>query len=183
MMERGNVVPLVGNHEYMALTALRQLVQEITEESIAALDSEALDALSNWLYVNGGQATLDEFRACSPEVRQALMEYIEEFSLYEEIEVEGQAYLLVHAGLENFDPQLGMEYYFPHELLFTPPNYSRVYFPDKHLVTGHMPTRNIRGHDSDYIYKANNHIAIDCGAVFGGKLAAYCFETGKAIYV
>jgi serine/threonine protein phosphatase 1 len=183
MMGRGNVVPLVGNHEYMALTALRQLVQEITEETIAALDNEAFDALNNWIHVYDGKATLYEFRACSPEVRQKIVAYVETFSPYEEINVDGQAYLLVHAGIENFDPQLSMEYYYPHELIYTTPNYSRVYFPDKHLVTGHMPTRNIRGHGRDLIYKANNHIAIDCGAVFGGKLAAYCFETGKATYV
>jgi serine/threonine protein phosphatase 1 len=189
MMGRANVVPLAGNHEYMALTALKQLVLQKVDDIVAALDSgaldiDALDAMLNWLNVYGGQETLNEFHKCSMEMRQDIIEYIEDFSFYEEIEVEGQTYLLVHAGIENFDPQLGMEYYYPHELIYTVPNYSKVYFPDKHLVTGHLPTRSIReNHGSDYIFKANNHIAIDCGAVFGGHLAAYCFETGKAVYV
>jgi serine/threonine protein phosphatase 1 len=117
-------------------------------------------------------------------VRQDIMNYLGEFSLYEEIEVEGKAYVLVHAGIENFDPLLSMEYYQPHELIFSAPNYSKVYFPDKYLVTGHKPTRNIRENLSgDCVFIRNNHIAIDCGAVFGGKLCAYCFETGKAVYV
>jgi serine/threonine protein phosphatase 1 len=184
MMGRGNVIPLVGNHEYMALTALRRLVEEITEESIASWAVDTLDAFTDWLYLNGGEPTMQEFRSSTAEVRQDIMAYIEEFSLYEEIEVNGQAYLLVHAGIEDFDPLLPMEYYSIRELIFTPPNYGKVYFPDKCLVTGHLPTRTIReNHGSDQVYKANNHIAIDCGAVFGGYLCAYCFETGKAAYV
>ena len=33
------------------------------------------------------------------------------------------------------------------------------------------------------IYEKNGHIAIDCGCVCGGRLAAYCIETGMATYV
>lgn len=33
------------------------------------------------------------------------------------------------------------------------------------------------------IYKNNNHIAIDCGAVFGGRLGCLCLDTMKEFYV
>ena len=34
-----------------------------------------------------------------------------------------------------------------------------------------------------YIYRKNNHIAIDCGACFpGGRLAAICLDTGEEFY-
>ena len=34
MMCRNNVYPLIGNHEYMALTVLNKLCVEITEENV-----------------------------------------------------------------------------------------------------------------------------------------------------
>lgn len=78
-----------------------------------------------------------------------------------------------------------------HELIFNKPNYYLEYFPDKYLVTGHTPTRYIyeselnlpsRIVDSscykyDKVFKANNHIAIDCGCGYDGKLGAICLDT------
>lgn len=58
------------------------------------------------------------------------------------------------------------------------------YFNDVYLVTGHTSTQNIIGNRKPgYIYRANNHIAIDCGSCFtGGRLAAICLDTGKEFY-
>ncbi len=33
------------------------------------------------------------------------------------------------------------------------------------------------------VYQGNGHLALDCGCVFGGRLAAYCVETGGVTYV
>jgi serine/threonine protein phosphatase 1 len=33
------------------------------------------------------------------------------------------------------------------------------------------------------IYYGNGSIAIDCGAVFGGKLACLCLDNGKEYYI
>lgn len=51
------------------------------------------------------------------------------------------------------------------------------------MVTGHTPTPFIRADRKPLVYEAGNHIAIDCGCVFGGQLAAYCVETGEVTYV
>ena len=54
---------------------------------------------------------------------------------------------------------------------------------DAVIVTGHTPTGFI---DPDYtgrIWKGNNHIAIDCGAVFGNPLGYICLDTMEEIYV
>lgn len=48
MMKRPNVIPLLGNHEYMAAVCLRFLVKPVTEESIASLSNDALESLCNW---------------------------------------------------------------------------------------------------------------------------------------
>ena len=33
------------------------------------------------------------------------------------------------------------------------------------------------------IYKKNNHIAIDCGAVYGNRLGCICLDTMEEFYV
>lgn len=183
MMCRPNVVPLIGNHELMALTCLKFLTTEVTEETVAHLESDTLQILLEWMG-EGGQSTIDGFSELSVEERKELTEYLGEFSLYEEVSVNGREYLLVHAGLGNFSPEKPIEGYTLEEMLFDRPDYSRVYFPDRYLVTGHTPTRNIRNHPNpDSIYRENNHIAIDCGCVFGGRLGAVCLEDGREFYV
>lgn len=186
MMMRFNVIPILGNHEYMAIHCMKFLCQEITKESIKGLDEDIIRGLTEWQNV-GGQATIDEFHKLTLEEKQDIIDYIEEFSLYEEINVKGKEYILVHAGLINFDPDRPLEDYHTYELIFKVPNYYQVYFPDKYLVTGHLPTRCIDGNDGqDKIFKENNHIAIDCGSGckgHGGRLGCICLDTGAEYYV
>lgn len=33
------------------------------------------------------------------------------------------------------------------------------------------------------VYEGNGHIAIDCGCVYGERLAAYCLDDGRVVYV
>lgn len=92
---------------------------------------------------------------------------------------------MVHGGLGNFDSSKELDEYEPEELMWERPDYNREYFPGGRivLVTGHTPTPYIREDKLPLVYEGNGQLAIDCGCVFGGKLAAYCIETGKTIYV
>jgi len=183
MMFRVNVFPILGNHEYMAINCLRFLNQEITDESISNIPEDFITGLFEWQNV-GGQTTIDEFHKLSPEERADILEYIEEFDLYDEITVNNKDYILVHAGLSNFSSDKDLEDYALHELIFETPDYNTQYFSDKYLVTGHLPTRNIEENFGiDKIYRANNHIAIDCGCGFGGKLGCICLDTDEEFYV
>ena len=185
MMSRANVIPILGNHEFMAAYCLRFLIKEITDEALPELEGTRWAALQEWLSdVNGGQDTLADFKRLSPEDRLDVLDYLDEFSLYEEVSAGGKDYLLVHAGLGNFSPDRPLDDYAPDELILGRPDYGRIYFPDKAVVTGHTPTRNILGNPApDRIFKANNHIAIDCGCAFGGPLGAICLDTWEEFYV
>ena len=182
MMLHPNVYPILGNHEYMAVKCLRFLLQEITEESISTLDEGIVRGLFEWQNV-GGQATMDEFHKLTMEEKLDIVEYLEDFALYEELVVRGKNYIMLHAGFLNFSPERPMEDYQMYELIFKANDYERVYFPDKYLVTGHLPTRVIeRNTRPDCIYRANNHIAIDCGSGYGGRIGAYCLDTEEEVY-
>ena len=142
MMQRPNVKPLLGNHEYMAVLCLRFLTKQVTEESVSALCAENFQDLINWQR-EGGSSTLREFGQLSSEQRSAVLEYLMDFELYEEIQVNGQDYLLVHAGPANFSPDRPLDSYGLHELIWTRLDYGKVYYADRFLVTGHTPVAMI----------------------------------------
>ena len=103
---------------------------------------------------------------------------------YEVIEVNDKNYLLVHGGLGNYSPEKDIDDYSLHELIWSRADYNIQYFSDKYVITGHTPTQAIRNNPNPgYIYRQNNHIAIDCGATYpGGRLAAICLDTGEEYY-
>ena len=61
MMQRSNVVPLLGNHEFMAYSVLKKYNVEITAENYNKhLDSESIEMFENWMF-NGGIPTCQAF--------------------------------------------------------------------------------------------------------------------------
>lgn len=183
LMEMPNAVCLVGNHELMALECLEFLRKEITDTSIKELDEKMLDNLVTWQY-NGSKTTIDEFRALNPEMQQEVMDFIKEFLIYEELNVAGKNYLLVHAGLGNYSEDKDIEDYSLKELVWDRADYGIEYFDDVYVVTGHTPTQGIENNPKPgYIYRGNHHIAVDCGSCFpGGRIAAICLDTGEEFY-
>lgn len=183
LMEMPNVICLVGNHELMALECLEFLMKEITDVSIEEIDSETLNNLVTWQY-NGSKTTIDEFRSLSREMQQEVLYFIKEFSIYEEVSVNGKDYLLVHGGLGNYWPGKDIDEYSLKELIWDRAEYDITYFEDVYVVTGHTPTQEIIGNPRPgYIYQKNNHIAMDCGCNRpDGRLAALCLDTGEEFY-
>lgn len=183
MMSRANVFPIVGNHELMALDLLRELMVEITAENVAThLNAELMNKLLEW-QLNGGDATMKQFRKLTTDEREYVLEYLEEFVPYELVKVGNRKFLLVHSGLGNFSPDRELDEYTFEELTYIRPDYDRRYFADDNLfiVGGHTPTLAISGKPE--IYKNNNNICIDCGATFDGKLACLCLDTMEEFYV
>jgi len=117
------------------------------------------------------------------ESKEAVIGYLEEFSLYEEVEVENKEFVLVHAGINNFDENKVLDEYSPEDFLFGKCNYAMRYYNDKFLVSGHTPTFAIKEELKGKILIENNNIAIDCGAVFGEKLGCICLNTMQKFYV
>ena len=104
--------------------------------------------------------------------------------MYEELTVNGQKYLLVHAGLGDYSPEKTIEDYSLKNLVWDRADYDTQYFEDTIVITGHTPTQFIEGNPNPgRIYKHLNHIAIDCGCgIPGGRLAAICLESEEEFY-
>lgn len=183
LMGMPNVICIVGNHEIMALECLEFLSKEITDTSLEELDKEMLENLVTWQY-NGSSTTIKEFKELNEESRNDVIEYIKDFLVYDKLTIEGREFLLVHAGLGNFSPDKDIEDYSLHDLVWKRADYNVHYFDDVYVISGHTPTQTIEGNPNPgFIYKNNNHIAIDCGAHYpGGRLAAICLDTMEEFY-
>lgn len=185
MMKRNNVVPLLGNHEYMALKNLSLFSKDASVDSYMKMSSEDIVLFKNWVG-NGGDSTIKEYRKLSNEEQKIILDYLSKFSLYKEVTVSGKDFVLVHAGINNFDENKSMAEYQKEDLIFNSPDYSKVYFKDKYLVTGHTPTWKIRYENKsnpvDLVYINNNHIAINCGVNCGGLLGAIRFDDFEDFY-
>ncbi len=183
MSMRANVIPLMGNHEHMAQHVLRAVNVEITEESIESTwNADLIVAIREW-YENGGYLTSKDFSRLSLDEREYILDYLEEFSFYEEVTVGENRFVLIHGGLPDFSPEKDLEDYYLIGALYAGTDYKKRYYPDKYLITGHTPTFLI---DPDYdgrIYIANGHIAVDCGVCHGKNLGCIRLEDMAEFYV
>lgn len=173
MMQRNNVVPVLGNHDYTASFLLSRLKKKAS--------SELLDTFKMWLS-DGGLTTYQEFKKLTDKEKQDIIEYFDCFSVFDEITVNGRKFFLSHTVpskemMQDFDNIPWQE------LIVGECEYDKVYFEDKYIVTGHTPTALIDSSSRGKILEINNHIAIDCGAVFTGTLGCVCLDTLEKFYV
>ncbi len=181
---RPNVYHIMGNHEFMALTCLRKMMVEITEENCETqLDGNDIRSYLHWMR-DGGETTVEQFRRLMPEEQEALIEYMEEMPLYEIVQTDKGIFALVHAGIADFVPGKALSEYTETELLFERSDYGRRYFEHAVLVTGHTPVQMLSEEVPPKVLflTEKNQIAADCGKCYGGRLACICLDTLDVLY-
>ena len=172
MSMRENVFPLAGEHD---LTALRLLSG--FEKALKNGGSFTPDFASDMMmwHRNGGDPTLNGYRALDADMREGVIDYLSEFALCDEIEVKGQTYVLAHAGLANFSEDKYPEDYTPEDV-FEPVLPDPSFFESRTLIVGHIPTA------SNKIERRDGVIYLDCGAAREGRIGCLCLETGEEYY-
>ncbi|MBP3395960.1 MAG: metallophosphoesterase [Clostridia bacterium] len=168
-----NVYSVAGEHDYKALRMLGGFDRMLKDGS--APTPEFAAEMMAWA-ADGGQATLEGFRALDADMREGLLDYLSEATLFEEVEAGGKEFVLCHGGIAGFDPETPLEDYEP-EAFFAETPTGAAFFPDRTLVVGHMPTASGR------IEREAGVIRIDCGVKDGGVLGCLCLETGEEFYV
>ena len=88
-------------------------------------------------------------------------------------ETQGQDYIAL-LPLNEYDENVFVYGYINHE---------RNYFNNMKHITGHVPTPLTRSDEQPLILDYNNHLNIDCGIVYGGRLSCICLYTGKHYYI
>lgn len=177
MMQRKNVIPLLGNHDDWAYKNLRKMKQPPK----CGLSKGDLSLLQAWL-LDGGEETLRAFLPLSEEEQDRIMTYLSGFGLYKQLEAGGNKFFLAHSVPSKRKMQ-NLAARKPEDFTFSEPEYEKEYFSDTYIVTGHTPTSFIDPNSRGRIWHGNRHIAIDCGAVFGNPLACLCLDTLEEFYV
>lgn len=176
IMDRKNIVALRGNHDHTAYLLLKHLGM-----SVDSYDSEGLiEAFRLWI-TDGGYATYKEFKRLKNTDKRRVIAYLMKLPFYREINVNGKNFFLSHTmpykeKMDSFE-DCRMSDFLMGEI-----EYEKVYDSSRLFVTGHTPTGFIDEKYTGKIWQKNNHIAIDCGAVFGQPLGCVCLDTLEEFY-
>ena len=182
MMYRANIYPVLGEHEYMAKKIFPLIIKaKSVDEAKDMLEGEDKADFDKWLGMKS-EKTISDFLSLDEEDKESIIDYLSEFQAFEEVEAGGKTFVLAHAGIGNFDPEKALEDYDEEDFVFGQADYTKVYFKNKYLITGHTPTVAINQKFMGKVYSKNGHIALDCGAAYGGKLAAICLDALKLTY-
>lgn len=182
MMYRANIFPVLGEQEYLA-RELFPLISEAktVEDAGALLSGEKAELFGKWLTMKS-EKTIKDFLALDEENKESIIDYLTEFAPYEQVEAGGKSFVLVHAGIDGFEEGKSLDEYDEKAFVFAETDYQRAYFPDSYLITGHTPTALIDRQCTGKVYSKKRHLAIDCGAAYGGRLAAVCLDKLKVYY-
>ena len=176
---RYNVIPILGECDFRALEMLTELDKMLGG---ASPDPEVIGKMTEWIQ-EGGAKTMEGFKALDDDMKEGVLEYLEDMSLYEEVEVRGKKYLLVHAGIADYSAESDLDDYMPEDFIYesVDPDYQLI--DGVTLVVGHKPTYEIEGAERGKIYHGAGSIFLDCGAAYDEPLGCICLETGKEYYI
>ena len=174
---KNNIFLIRGNHDQQAAILL---------ENIYLLQDEKMSdkygpIFSEWLS-DGGDTTIKEYIELDEMDREKVLKVFKNSFVSKEIEVNGKTYLLAHT-VPEIDEIHRYEEWTIDDFIMGEPDYDEIYFTDKIIITGHTPTLLIDIKSKGKIWRKNNHIAIDCGAVYGNSLGCLRLDDMKEFYV
>ena len=165
---RSNVYAVAGARDYLAARMLYGFDKML--KGGGTPDASYISEMTEWV-ANGGQTTLDGFRALDADAREGVLDYLTEMTLYEETVIKGKTYVLLSRGIANYDADTDLEDYEPED--FFSDDATAPQIEDAIVIVGGDVTK------SGKIERDGNVIRINCGA----KLACLCLENGKEFYV
>lgn len=169
MMKQENIILLRGNHESMMLDCEFAFTGDVDLSNLKKATLEQEYNLLLW-HQNGCLPTLDSLinlQNENPEELAALVEYVRSAPLYAEVTVPMKRFVLVHGGLNAFDPEKGLDEYSADDLLWARPSPGERYWEDRLVILGHTPTQLFG--EKGKMFVTDTWVDIDTGAAGGGS--------------
>lgn len=177
LIKQPNAELIMGNHEAMLL-ACDFIFENVTDAFLEDFDEKKNRLLINYLF-NGGGVTLRNLAKLDINARYDIVNYLHKCPLYKEVNVNGEKYILVHAGLDNFSPDKKINDYSANELLWAEPELNDEYYDDVHTVFGHTPTYLFGEQYNGKIVETRTWTCIDCGAASGNEPVLFRLDDKK----
>lgn len=171
---RANVYPIAGEHDYRAARMLAGFDRML--KNGAAPDPGYISEMTAWV-ADGGQPTLDGFRALDEDAREGVLDYLGEMVLFEETEIGGKNYLMTYSGIAGYDPDTELDEYPPEAFFHGALPQDRPLIADCTVIVSSPVSENGK------IARGKGSILLNCDVSGGGKLACLCLETGAETYV
>ena len=177
LIKQPNAELIMGNHEAMLL-ACDFIFENVTDAFLEDFDEKKNRLLINYLF-NGGGVTLRNLAKLDINARYDIVNYLHKCPLYKEVNVNGEKYILVHAGLDNFSPDKKINDYSANELLWAEPELNDEYYDYIHTVFGHTPTYLFGEQYNGKIVETRTWTCIDCGAASGNEPVLFRLDDKK----
>lgn len=179
MMERKNVIPILGNHDQR----VRALISKYDFRSIAdLLDAADKDEYMQSWVTDKGMTTMLQYLTLTDQEKKKLLDYLESFVPCDVVQIGGKTFFMSHTAPKKA-AMADLTQCNVYDFTWGNIEYDKQYFEDGYLVTGHTPTIYLDRSYAGKIYKNNGHIDVDCGAFFTGSLGCLCLDTMEEFYV
>ncbi len=183
MMRQENVTLIKGNHEAMMLDCDFAFSSDVDLTNMRKATLEQEYNLLLW-HRNGCLNTLEnmlKLKEEDPEELAKLLEYVRSAPLYMELTVPMKRFVLVHGGLNGFDPGKGLDEYSENDLVWTRPEPDQRYWEDRMVILGHTPTQYLGG-EKGRMFETDTWADIDTGAAGGGSPMLLRLEDMQPFY-
>lgn len=173
ILSQKNMVLLMGNHEKMMIDGIK---------------NRSDSAFMDWLY-NGGGSTLDEYSKLDDAEKERIMIELEKLSFFEILNVNGQDFILCHAGIvvTSGDIMKDLEKQVQNQrILWNRRDLLENHNNSKYIIIhGHTATcgRTWSGDGNIDFYDGERKINIDCGCGRNHQLGCLCLENFHEYYV
>lgn len=178
-LQKQGAVLLKGNHEQFLEQSLIEMINSVI------WCSHPSENLSNWVKYNGGASMYYEIKDLPREKLSEILKCVQSLPLYFTV----GNFIFTHAGANTLEPieankeddLVWMNESFP---------YCKAY-QGKVMIFGHTPTWQLCSYNKVdrktakvwYDTKHKDKVGIDCGGVFGGRLAAIELPSYREFYV
>jgi len=162
-----NVYSVMDKNDWRALRMLSGFEKMLG--SGGTPDIEYITEMRAWV-ADGGQSVLDAFMASDADTKEGILDYLGELSMFEEAEIKGKEYLIIGAGLSDYEGEDLYELE-PESFIAEPLDMEKKYLDGKIMITA----RATRSYDK--ITRVGDNICLDCGCA-----VCLCLETLKELY-
>ena len=149
-----NVYPVMSKCDYDSFRMLRGFEKAL--QSTGDPDPKFITEMKKWI-AEGGQEMLGAFRAFDSDMKEGILDYMEEFTLFEEADVKGKEYVLLPMGITPFAKNTDLYDLEAQNFLSKPLDTEKKYFDGKTVVSAETKQKY------EKITKVGENISLDCG--------------------